>query len=140
MKTQRKCKNCNSFISAKLRADAKYCNEQCRIEYNAKQKGKKRMKLKSTQEVVSVDKTEIKNEDNYFMLKEIDRKLSKIANLLEAQTVLNERYLTPAQVMDELSINRTTFNRYTKDGIFKVYKLTDRKMYCKKSEITGLLK
>ena len=80
-----------------------------------------------------------RSDQSEILLAKIEGQLNNIARILQRQTGLQERYLTPNQVMQELSINRTTFERWTKGGVLKVYRLTDRKVYCRKSDIDHTL-
>lgn len=141
MSEARKCLNCGTYIPLDLRSDAKYCSVQCRIDYNSTLKSKKRRKEKEAPTTPTPKQVKIGDkEDLYFIMKRLDDKLSKVVSLMESQSLLNEKMLTPKQVMSELSIKRTTFDRYVKNGFLKVYKLTDRKLYCKKSEVMTLFK
>lgn len=146
MNKQRKCLNCGKVIPYTMRSDAVYCSKECRNDYGVMLKRNDRLRAKKeVQEVVKEGGQKeklsgISEALSYNLLKSIDKQLEAISKQLKIQSGLNEKYLTPSQVLEVLSIKRTTFERFLKDGILKVYRLTGRKIYCKKSDIDKLFK
>lgn len=72
------------------------------------------------------------------LLNEVISKLDQILISQNSIAMRAEQYLVPSQACNLLSINRSTFDRFVQDGIFKIYRLGKGKVYVKRSEIDQL--
>jgi hypothetical protein len=75
------------------------------------------------------------------LLSEVLMRLIELNDRLKGQ---EEVYLSPVQACEILSISKSTFDRYVRDGVLKTYFLrgleskTKKKLYVKKSDVLDL--
>lgn len=135
------CEHCGQSFKA-TRSDARFCSAICRTN-TAKGKPRPEAMGGTPPKVLRMDEVGITPSDFSEILKRLDR----IIELGEVQAASREQYLTARQVMELLSVNRTTIDRYVKDGILKPYRLSGAdgadgqfrgKVYYKRSDIDAL--
>jgi predicted DNA-binding protein (UPF0251 family) len=112
----RQCINCNSLISDDMRADAKYCSEQCRIEYNIKKRSEKRRNKTTTTN--QEPPKQFKPLEESVNIKDLIAEVEKLKALVNG---VNETLLTPNQACERLNISRSTLKRYVQKGILTQY-------------------
>ena len=70
--------------------------------------------------------------------KRIRKKVSPVSEdngEIKREVVKQKEILTVSETMSLLDISRNTFDKFSKDGTLKVYRLGARRLYCKYSEI-----
>lgn len=136
------CLFCGTSFQAS-RSDAKFCSANCRTKYS---KRKARGQVSDGDQVIS---DQVKESPSRYsqttneagLLSEVLRVLHLVDDRLKSQ---EEVYLSPVQACDLLSISKSTFDRYVRDGILKKYFLrgtgskTKKKIYVKKSDVLSL--
>ncbi len=70
----------------------------------------------------------------------IESELTEIKELIKSQnySTSKKEIMTAQEVLELLSINRSTFTKWRNIGFIKVYSL-NRRLYCKRSEIMQAL-
>ena len=131
------CEFCGkSFQSS--RSDARFCSANCRTKFS---KRKKRGPVTGDQvtRVPVQDFSQFVKEEG--LLSEVLIRLIELNDRLKGQ---EEVYLSPVQACEILSISKSTFDRYVRDGVLKTYFLrgleskTKKKLYVKKSDVLDL--
>lgn len=138
--TTKKCVKCNREFEAKQQR-ALYCSRKCKNDSRG-YRGKKEIPgiQKPLSDQNQSDKAGMKiiQPDQLILFNDL---LSRLDQIIAAQrTIMTqaEQYLVPSKVCSLLSINRSTFDRFTREGIFRIYRLGKGKVYVKRSEIDQL--
>lgn len=128
----RKCKQCQCEFEVRTEGHT-FCSNNCRSKYHNSKKNKRRVTLSSNRKLKKGDYV-LGSDLTTQLISTLDR----IKNLLESESAKKDEYLIPKQVCQLLSFNRSTFERYVENGIFKLYRLGKGKVYVKRSEIDDL--
>lgn len=137
MEHNKTCEFCGkSFLSS--RSDARFCSAVCRTSANKKLKRGERSDVATVGRVQAVRSSP----STPNILQEVLRVLHLVEDRMSVTQ--EETYLTPGQVCEMLSISKTTFDRYVRDGLLKTFYLrgreskTKKKIYVRKSDVVSL--
>ncbi len=123
------CNFCNEEFDAHKRT-TRYCSHKCNQRaYKQAQREKKDEKF----EVTEVTKQAAVRTN--ILLEET---LKEIRNINNSLILATKPYLTPNEVCQLLSIGRKTFDRMVNNKTFPTYRLEQRKIYVKRSDIDKL--
>jgi len=141
MEHNKTCQFCGTSFQAS-RSDARFCSANCRTKYS---KRKTRGQVSEGVQVKTVAREGVQvysqTTNEAGLLSEVLRHLIELNDRLKGQ---EEVYLSPVQVCEMLSISKSTFDRYVRDGVLKAYYLrgleskTKKKVYVKRSDVLDL--
>lgn len=137
------CIVCKKSFTSQVK-HAKYCCSRCRERAKYRKKSglpvgdNQQLSKPQSKKVNHFSSMEIHFTEIHHLLALINYKLEVLGNPQPTITPGTEVYNTPDQVMNILSIKRTTLDRYTKDGILRLYRVGSRKVYYKRSDIDKL--
>lgn len=134
------CEFCGKTFQSS-RSDAKFCSANCRTKFSKmKKRGQEGDQVISDQVKERPSRySRVTNEEGLFS--EVLIRLIELNDRLKSQ---EEVYLSPGQVCEMLSISKSTFDRYIRDGVLKKYFLrgtgskTKKKVYVKRSDVLSL--
>jgi len=139
----KKCPVCNKIFTAR-NGNAIYCSNTCRMRFVRRNlrlvpiEDSRSMKIRTKFSQLLQQPLESLCDNHHKLLKDILVKLDQIIASQSDIPQQQEQYLVPSQACTLLSINRSTFDRFVHEGIFKVYRLGKGKVYVKRSEINQL--
>jgi len=148
MEHSKTCLFCGTSFQS-LRSDAKFCSANCRTKFSkAKKRGRVPAPAPAPGQVVNLERKTFFPGQKYSdatdlegLFSEVLLRVSELNDRLKGQ---EEVYLLPVQACELLSISKSTFDRYVRDGILKTYFLrgleskTKKKLYVKKSDVLDL--
>lgn len=138
--TTKKCVKCNREFEAKQQR-ALYCSRKCKNDsrgYRGKKEKPGIRKPKIDQNQSTTSRMKKVQPDQLNLVNDILARLDQIIAAQRTIMTQTEQYLVPSKVCSLLSINRSTFDRFTREGIFRIYRLGKGKVYVKRSEIDQL--
>lgn len=134
------CQFCGTSFQSS-RSDAKFCSANCRTKFSKRKKGGQVFDQVSSDQVKERPSRYSQVTNEAGLLSEVLRHLIELNDRLKSQ---EEVYLSPGQVCEMLSISKSTFDRYIRDGILKSYYIrgleskTKKKVYVKRSDVLDL--
>ena len=137
------CPTCGENFQAN-RSNAVYCSTRCKSMARKHKDSEGHLIKPSAEPEQDPESMEslAENDEQIFnqiqLLNEIISRLDQVLTIQNRSLQREEQYLVPAQACKLLSINRSTFDRFVHEGIFKIYRLGKAKVYVKRSEIDQL--
>ena len=133
---ERTCLNCGANIDHK-RPQAQFCDNVCKSKYHNKQTAKAPPKeTKPTSKAVKAAPPSKKIVKPTEVKKEVIKATQPTQEPID---ILND--LIPlSEAKDLLHVQKQTLYKWRKQGILKIYAITDRKHYVKRSDLVKLIK
>lgn len=140
----KECAQCGKQFQAK-RETARYCSFYCSSKFQREKQKQKNPEAQAPSKQdspvwrsKSVVGDTLGHQEQMHLLADIVTKLERIMTVQDKMIRDTEQYMVPSQACKLLSINRSTFDRFVRKGIFRIYRLGKGKVYVKRSEIDQL--
>ena len=151
MEHNKVCQVCGTSFKSS-RSDARFCSANCRTKFSkAKKRGQVTGDQVSSDQVTGDRKTSDQVKERPGRYSQTTNEAGLLSEVLRVLLLVDERlkgqeevYLSPGQVCEMLSISKSTFDRYIRDGVLKAYYLrgleskTKKKVYVRRSDVLDL--